>query len=384
MSVIEYIYIFWSSYIYIHTYIYIWICMCIFMYVYIYVYIYIYIYLNKGADSTWNRALSCSETVRRKSALTWNRTWTWKKCGILKLERSAHFRFLVWRFKRLAFGPGRVLPRSQGKRTIDLGHIWSHRWWEMVPDTHLQKIHGLMGGEKWSQQLSKCRYLSTDLSTRLIDHGRYRRLIRIHLLENTVDIDGRCWFTYGELRSIVDGRLKIEIILWLISSTTPVSPFEIIFRALLIAQCPYRFSSFLDLRNGSSRFRLFARDFRRFRFFLSGSACFSKVAPPGNLQSWVKYDGKFASFGKEFRWTKLSVVERVTVHVCSFLFNRLFVYLRMRIATSKTTIIKQNKQIILLQNNIHMSEVHCESAVRFGQALPGNLITAHHLYACLL
>jgi len=29
----------------------------------------------------------------------------------------------------------------------------------------------------------------------------------------------------------------------------------------------------------------------------------------------------------------------------------------------KTTIIKQNIKIIILQNNIHMSEVHCGSAV---------------------
>jgi len=28
-------------------------------------------------------------------------------------------------------------------------------------------------------------------------------------------------------------------------------------------------------------------------------------------------------------------------------------------------------------------EVHCRSAVRFGQALPGYLITAHYLYASL-
>ena len=34
--------------------------------------------------------------------------------------------------------------------------------------------------------------------------------------------------------------------------------------------------------------------------------------------------------------------------------------------------------------NIHVSEVHCGSAVRFGQALPGFLIAAHHLYASLL
>ena len=30
------------------------------------------------------------------------------------------------------------------------------------------------------------------------------------------------------------------------------------------------------------------------------------------------------------------------------------------------------------------TQVHCGSVVRFGQALPGYLITAHHLYASLL
>ena len=86
-----------------------------------------------------------------------------------------------------------------------------------------------------------------------------------------------------------------------------------ILRGLLMAQSPSKFSSFLDLRKGSSRFRLFARDFRRFRFFFSGSACFSKWPPPGNLQSWVKYYGKIESFRKEFRWTKFNAVERVRV-----------------------------------------------------------------------
>ena len=47
-----------------------------------------------------------------------------------------------------------------------------------------------------------------------------------------------------------------------------VEPFEKVLRALLIAQCPYKFSSFLDLRNGSSRFRLLAHDFRLFQSFL--------------------------------------------------------------------------------------------------------------------
>jgi len=37
----------------------------------------------------------------------------------------------------------------------------------------------------------------------------------------------------------------------------------------------------------------------------------------------------------------------------------------------------------LLQNRIHVSEVHCGCAVRFGQALPDCLIIAHHLYASL-
>jgi len=105
------------------------------------------------------------------------------------------------------------------KRTIDL---WFHRWWEMVPDADPPRSHGPMCGEKRSQHLSKNRHLSTDLSTRSIGHGRYRRSKPIHWRENTVDIDGRCRFTYGELRSIVDRRLKIDIILWLASSTTLV------------------------------------------------------------------------------------------------------------------------------------------------------------------
>jgi len=39
---------------------------------------------------------------------------------------------------------------------------------------------------------------------------------------------------------------------------------------------------------------------------------------------------------------------------------------------------------ISLQNNIHVSKVHCGSAIRFGQALPGYLITAHRLCVFLL
>ena len=52
--------------------------------------------------------------------------------------------------------------------------------------------------------------------------------------------------------------------------------------------------------------------------------------------------------------------------------------------TTSQQLIKQNIKLILLQHNIHMSEVHCGGAVGFGQALPGYLITAHNLYSYLL
>ena len=180
----------------------------------------------------------------------WSRTHIYKKIMVQWVVRSGPNSYLnvdtyYWRIQSISHRPS-ISAQNRSKSTVDVdsyqkknrsisseksgkkgpltyGPIWSHKWWEIVPDTHLQKSHGPMGGEKWSQQLFKCRYLSTDLSTQSIDHRRYRRSIRIHLLENTVDIDSRCRFTYGELRSIVDGRLKIEIILWSISSTTPVN-----------------------------------------------------------------------------------------------------------------------------------------------------------------
>ena len=93
---------------------------------------------------------------------------------------------------------------KSGKRTIDL---WSHRWWEMVPDTHPPRIHGPMYGEEWSQLLP-----NIDTYPPIYQPGR----------SVTIDIDGRCRFTYGELRSIFDRRLKVDIILWSISSTIPV------------------------------------------------------------------------------------------------------------------------------------------------------------------
>jgi len=84
-----------------------------------------------------------------------------------------------------------------------------------------------------------------------------------------------------------------------------IEPFERILRAT------YKFTCFLDLRNASKRFRLFSRDLRLFRFFSPWSVCFSSLASPRNLPSWVKYYGKFESFGKEFRLTEFIAVERV-------------------------------------------------------------------------
>ena len=90
-------------------------------------------------------------------------------------------------------GTAAFLREVRKKRTMTYGPIWSQKWWEMVTDTYLQKSHGPVSGEKWSQHLSECRYQSTDLLTRSIDpsHGGYRRSIRIHLQTITVD---RWWW----------------------------------------------------------------------------------------------------------------------------------------------------------------------------------------------
>jgi len=113
-----------------------------------------------------------------------------------------------------------------------------------------------------------------------------------------------------------------------------VEPFERIFRALFTAQCPYKFSFPLDLRNGSSRFRLFARDFRRFRILFLGSACFPKMAPPGIMTNW-EYFGKFESYGKDFRWTKFNAVERVIcIHICIYIYIYIYIDISMYIYIS--------------------------------------------------
>ena len=67
------------------------------------------------------------------------------------------------------------------------------------------------------------RSISTvDADSHMGEYSRYRQSMSIHLRDNTVDINDRFGYTYGELRSIVDRRLSIEIILWLVEPMTPV------------------------------------------------------------------------------------------------------------------------------------------------------------------
>jgi len=113
---------------------------------------------------TWRRQANSSSRIQRSKAATsdhprrnllqWFRMET-VRCASpgllgahcsLALPRVTH----VGHFKRLAFGPGRVFPRSQEKKDHDVwSHMvpevmgngpgytstketWSHEWWEMV------------------------------------------------------------------------------------------------------------------------------------------------------------------------------------------------------------------------------------------------------------
>jgi len=66
-------------------------------------------------------------------------------------------------------------------------------------------------------------------------------------------------------------------------------------------------------------FKEFSRDFQRFRFFFPRSACFSKLAPPRNLQSWVKSMLFRKEFRKEFCIAEFIAVEGVIIVAVIFL-----------------------------------------------------------------
>jgi len=46
----------------------------------------------------------------------------------LMVQELLHWRFLVWYFKRFAFWPGRVFPRSRGKGPLTYGRIGGEKW----------------------------------------------------------------------------------------------------------------------------------------------------------------------------------------------------------------------------------------------------------------
>jgi len=107
------------------------------------------------------------------------------------------------------------------------------------------------------------------------------------------------------------------------------------------------------------------------------------------IKTWVKskYSGIVININNKMPNLISNLLQfkiNLSLFMCVLFFSS-FVYISAYANVKfETTIIKQNTKIIIFQNNIHVSEVYCGSAVRFGLALPGYLITAHHLYACLL
>jgi len=56
---------------------------------------------------------------------------------------------------------------------------------------------------RFVSKIHRCRRFGRlALTDRSVGHGRHRRSVRLYLRDDTVDIDGRFGYTYGELRSI--------------------------------------------------------------------------------------------------------------------------------------------------------------------------------------
>ena len=144
-----------TLYIHLNLYVYIYVC--------IYIYLYIHIYLNKGADSAG------TENHPRRNRLQWFRMEI-AGCASPGLL-GAHF-FLVWRLKRLAFGPGRVFPRSQEKK--DPYGPKSDEKWSRI---HIYKRVMV----QWVVRNVPNIYLNVDTDPPIYRPGR----------SITVDIDGR-------------------------------------------------------------------------------------------------------------------------------------------------------------------------------------------------
>jgi len=69
--------------------------------------------------------------------------------------------------------------------------------------TQVARLNLLLEKVSDSSNFSQCRRFGRlALTDRSVGQGRYRRSVRLHLRDDTVDIDGRFGHTYGELRSI--------------------------------------------------------------------------------------------------------------------------------------------------------------------------------------
>jgi len=146
------IYIYWSTYIYIYTFEFVCIYLCMYACISIHTYI-----LEQGRWLGWYWWPPASQP----SPMISYETARCASPGLLGAHCSLALPRVTLQMPGLWARPR--FPRSQEKKDYD---IWSH-------------------------MVSECWYQSTDLSTRSIDHSWYWRLIRIHLPENTVDIDGR-------------------------------------------------------------------------------------------------------------------------------------------------------------------------------------------------
>ena len=192
------------------------------MYVYIYISIHTYILeqgrwldLKQGDKSLWKSApkkyadleqnLNLKEVRQQPSHFVWRLPGAHHPAFWVP---TAHLRFLVWRFKRLAFGPGRtddfseksgkkgpwlmVLygPRSDEKWSQI--HIYKrvmvHEWWEMVPTSIWMSIliHWFINPVNRSRLM-----LTVDKDSPTREYGQYWRSIRIHLQRITLD---RWWW----------------------------------------------------------------------------------------------------------------------------------------------------------------------------------------------
>ena len=151
-----YICIHMCIYIYVYTQIHVYVFICIYIYVYIYMYIHIYMYIY-------------IYTVDVDSPT--------RKYG--RHRRSMPIHLLE---NTVDIAPTVDFSQNRSKSTVDVDSYQNKSVDRVFPRSQRKGplTYGPIDGEKWSQHPSKYRHLSTDLSTRSIGHGRYRRSMLIH------------------------------------------------------------------------------------------------------------------------------------------------------------------------------------------------------------